>query len=193
MAIYLRKASRGSWHPRREYNCGEGDIPLDPLTDLRTKDNRLSVWKIEDIEEDSEAGNSNLIRRIVAALAANLNGLGDIHYILISDRVLTDLAIDVEKSRGQTPDKEANAKWHYDLYIHSAESLLGLTDALLGKPRLALKDEVKTYLQEGLDSKWLEKLNRRISIDLGIIQPGDCSNCGEPVGNCPNCGKPVKF
>ena len=99
----------------------------------------------------------------------------------------------MEKSDGNTPDNDANKKWHYNLYIPSSKSLLKLVNALLGDPRKAFKNDVKLYLQEGLNSNWLSSINRRLSIDLGIIKSGDCPQCSKPLGNCRHCNKPIEI
>lgn len=198
MAIYLRKVNKNRWHPREEYeDCEEGDTPPEPLTDLRILDNKLSVWKIEDVEadEESEVNRSPLFRRIIAILAAMVKvSVSDIFYILISDSTLYDLGIVPEKSQGGSQDKEANKEWHYNLHISSAQRLIELTETMIGEPRIVYKQDTKDYLQESIDAEWL-KANRSIKIELGIIKPGDCPECGKPLWNCsnPNCAKPIQI
>jgi len=126
-------------------------------------------------------------------LAARVE-VSDIVYILVSNSTLEDLGIEPQKIDGKTPDKEANRKWHYDLHISSAQRLMELTDAMIGKPRIVYKQNIRKYLQASIDSEWL-KANRRIKIELKIIKPGDCPKCGGPLGNCPNpnCAKPIQI
>lgn len=175
----------GRWHPQEEYGCVEGEIPADPLGDLQTTRNKLSVWLVENNEEDGEEDRSN-ITRVATALAATCDKPDRVHYILISGDVLTDLGISVEKSEGDTPDEEANKQWHYDLYDLSAQKLLKLAESLLGKvePKAILKGKIKEHLVDGLGSGRLNRgrLNKRMLIKLGVES-----------GTCPKCGEPIKF
>lgn len=185
MATYLRKVEKGRWHPREEYSdLEEGDIPADPLGDLQTSRNRLSVWRIENDEGDEEENRSNL-NRIATAIAATRSRPDDIHYILISSDTLKELDIRVETSTGSTPDGEANRRWHCDLLGLSARKLLKMANALFGQvyPEMIAKEKIEEYLRAGLESKQLKQKSLQLGmlVKLGIVEPRTCPNCGMKI------------
>lgn len=63
MPTYLRKVRKARWH--RNNNVGwlpAGELQADALGDLRTEDNKLSIWRIE--------GEDQNIHDIIAAIAS---------------------------------------------------------------------------------------------------------------------------
>jgi hypothetical protein len=119
-------------------------MPADPLGDLATKDNALSVWFVDD-------GKSNL-KRIAAALAARCDHVSNVDYALFDQAMLDRLDIQMEKSYGGTPDDYANRNWHYDLVKLSGRKLLELAGAVLAnseRKRLPGK-EVERLVADGV-------------------------------------------
>jgi hypothetical protein len=78
------------------------------LNDLRSDaNNKLSVWHIED-------DYSNL-NRVICVLATWRDEIENFDYILIEYRILSDLNIMIEHTRGSSSDEEANREWHRNL------------------------------------------------------------------------------
>jgi hypothetical protein len=107
------KQTRWYWSESPPSWLAEGEFPADTLLDFRTRENTLSVWLVED--------NAVHIERLQTALMAARDKVDAFDYLLFDLDVLSDCDIDVEQSRGDTPDYEANS-CHRDL-IH----LSGLT------------------------------------------------------------------
>lgn len=124
MALLLRKVNSRRWLALDGLDwLDEGDIPADPLGDLTTKDNALSLWHIDD-----DRGNLN---RVVAAMATTCDYISKFDYALFDERFLSQIGIDLEQTPAQTPDAEANAAWHYDLKRLSARKLVELAKLIL--------------------------------------------------------------
>jgi hypothetical protein len=73
MPLMLRKIRKARWYQHNQADFPwllDEDIPADPLGDLVTNDNELSVWQINDDK-------SNL-HRIAAALAANSDDISNL-------------------------------------------------------------------------------------------------------------------
>lgn len=90
------------------------DVPLEPFYDFfklsddsRDINYEVSVWLIEDSYCN--------IERILAALVANQQSVSIIDYILIDKTKIDDLLFELELDEGNTKDKTANEKWHYNL------------------------------------------------------------------------------
>ena len=111
MPLLLRKIRKNRWF----LYLLEGEIPADPLVDLATSANRLSVWYIE-------ADRSNL-ERVQVALASNGEYVSNFDYALFEDRLLEGLNVKISQTVGSTPDESANVEWHRDVEELSASKL----------------------------------------------------------------------
>jgi hypothetical protein len=133
----LIKIKKPKWYKKSgvPWLC-EGDLQADALGDLRTKNNTLSVWCIDD--------NKTNLRQIVAALAANpcssmfppekqKTSLEEFDYALFDLNLLSELSIKFDSSRGNTVDEVANVAWHIDLKELTASKLLALATGIRGK------------------------------------------------------------
>ena len=96
-------------------------MPADPLGDLRTSHNKLSVFEVED--------RSN-VDRILAALAAGGMKLSSKGFVLFDSELLAEIGIEIEASLGQTDDEKINS-WHKDLINLSGHKLVKLARAIL--------------------------------------------------------------
>jgi hypothetical protein len=123
MALFLykvRKAHR--WYPElAEAFLSEGDVPADPVGELQTKENKLSVWEVEQ-------DRSNL-QRIVAALATCPDKVDAAGYILFNSVDLGSSEIQISMTPGGSPDRGVN-HCHRDLLL-SGRKLVALTALLL--------------------------------------------------------------
>lgn len=146
MPFLLRLIKRHRWYiePAQPF-LDAGNFPADPLADLNTENNILSVWQIDN-------GQSNL-DRVVTALAANRQFADKVDYALVEQSAVDDLGIQIERAFGQTPDNHANG-WHRDLRQLSATNLVGLAKAILDenkRGRISAK-EIKRLLRDAVES-----------------------------------------
>ena len=102
----MRTTRQARWlkYPDLEW-LSQDDIQSDALLDLRTEDNKLSVYKVEN-EADTE--------RVIIALAATRENLSNLDYAVFEDSTLASTDITISQQNGETPDAEVN-KLHYDL------------------------------------------------------------------------------
>jgi hypothetical protein len=151
-----RTLDNAAWVPR-------GDIPGDPLGDLVTQNNRLSIWVVD-------AGPGNL-DRVLCALAGNCDKLSHVDYLLFDEGVLGELQLKMETKPGDTPDTEANARWHREIIELSAGKLASLARRMyvLQRFRLHWKD-VSRLLKEAVETNRLDsaKLKKKLRSDLDL-------------------------
>lgn len=164
MAFYLRKVRYQRWVEENEADWLEaGGIPADPLGDLETSNNALSVYWI-----DSDRSN---LERVVAALAANSKyPHKPFDYLLFDASLTASLGIQVLQSDGDTRDQKVNADWHYDLVKLSVSKITELLRSLWKEEELdrKYKGEILSLVRQsvssgyinrrGLDEKWREQL-----------------------------------
>lgn len=98
-----------------------GEIPADPLTNLRTTVNSLSVWLV-----DNDRSN---LERLVAALMAKRD-LKEFVYLLFDHIILDQMPIRVEEKFGATPDDGIN-HLHRNLSDLSGRVALDLVSTIL--------------------------------------------------------------
>ena len=117
------------------------DVPADPIGDLRTQENRLSVFEV------TEDGTN--IERIIRALAIGKDKIADTGYVVFDAGLLPTAGIDILETPGKTADEGANA-WHRDLIV-SGNKLIALTKAILrhGKSGTVLKVRLRELIEEG--------------------------------------------
>jgi hypothetical protein len=156
----LRGIRQSRWYKKEASPfLEEGDIPADPLGDLSTTQNTLSVYVVND---DSD------ISRIVTALAAKRQNFSNYDYILFDQSILSQLGIDIEENLGDTPDEEVNRK-HCDLVGLSGLRLVELVRLMLVNSdeddvgRVSKKD-IEKWLKEGVthDHLNLEKIDKEL-------------------------------
>lgn len=144
------KAEAAPWLER-------GDVPADPIGDLRTSGNRLSVWELV-------PDRSNL-ERIVRAIAVGRDKVPDMGYVLFDSALLETADIDTQTQLGTTPAVEANS-WHRDLVNLSGRKLVALTKAILenGESGTVLKKRLYELIEEGIRVKQLpEKCRSKLT------------------------------
>jgi hypothetical protein len=158
MPLFLRNVRQNRWH-----NAGaaqwlaNGDVPADPLGDLATSENRLSVWEV--------AVDRSNVERIVRAIAVTRQKIADMGYVLFDSSVLATAGIDTVAEIGETPDEGAN-NWHRDLIELSGNKLVILTKLILesGESGTILKKRLEQLVTDGVEQKQLpEKCRSKIS------------------------------
>jgi hypothetical protein len=158
MPLFLRNVRENRWYKAEAAPWLEkGDIPADPLGDLATTGNRLSVWEV--------AGDRSNIERIVRALAVNRQKISDMGYVLFDSALLETVGIDSVQETGATPDAEANA-WHRDLVDLSGKKLVTLTRLILenGESGTVLRKRLEELIEEGVKQNQLpEKCRAKVA------------------------------
>ena len=151
MPFLLRAIRRNRWRPELPTWLGSDDVPADPLGDLSTLDNKLSVWYVDDAQQN--------LGRVSAALAAGREKIDKLDYALIDIDTLTRLGIESKKTPGESPDDHANKNWHYDLHRLSGKALTSLAKAILpqteSRARL-LPKKVEELIKAGLSNAELD-------------------------------------
>ena len=151
MPFLLRAIRKNRWRPELPTWLGSDDVPADPLGDLSTLDNKLSVWYVDDAQQN--------LGRVSAALAAGREKIDKLDYALIDIDTLTRLGIESKKTPGESPDDHANKNWHYDLHRLSGKALTSLAKAILpqteSRARL-LPKKVKELIKAGLSNAELD-------------------------------------
>lgn len=165
MPLILRKIRKRRWDESEDLAwLAEDDIPADPLGDLSTTFNALSVWYIE---EDR----SNL-DRVVAASAAGRERLDVLDYALFDQELLSQINIKIKESPGATPDVEAN-EWHRDLVELSAAKLVNLAKVMLrnAERRRRLPKELDQLIAKAVASGRIDKerLSQRIRDEIDVL------------------------
>lgn len=116
MPLILRKIRKPKWYknPGVPWLKGE-DLQADALGDLNSKDNKLSVWLIED--------NRSNLERVIAALASTCDSPTNIDIVLLEQNVLDKLSIRWLTTIGDSCDDEINKAFHIDLIQLTATKL----------------------------------------------------------------------
>jgi hypothetical protein len=161
MALLVRKVDKHhKWFkaPAQAF-LANNDSPADVLSDLRTDENRISVFMLADDQ-------SNL-KRVMRALAVNKHKLETIAYVIFDSRVVADAGIEMIDVPGVTPDAEVN-RLHRDLVL-TGRKMVELAIGILreGEEVAAiLRAEVINLVREGIEAGELpdayrEKLNKK--------------------------------
>ena len=151
MPFLLRAIRRNRWRPELPTWLGSDDVPADPLGDLSTLDNKLSVWYVDDAQQN--------LGRVSAAIAAGREKIDKLDYALIDIDTLTRLGSESKKTPSESPDDHANKNWHYDLHRLSGKALTSLAKAILPKTESRarlLPKKVKELIKAGLSNAELD-------------------------------------
>ena len=134
------------------------DVQADPVTDLKTTQNVLSVYSIDDER-------SNLAR-VVAAIAATRDHFDNLDYILFDKLILLEVDIKIKKAIGKTPDGQVN-NWHLELFELSGFKLVNVAKIILNKGEInrLLKKDVTRLIKDGLTSAQIDPIKTRLKED----------------------------
>lgn len=157
MAKLLRKVKQNRWYRTESQPLLDiGDVPADPLGDLSTSQNRLSVYRVDE-------GVAN-VERIARALAVGGQHLDNVSYVLFNASILEKASIGLDPTDGATVDSVVN-KCHADLTDLTGKKLVALTRLILleGESDTVLKKRIVELVREGLSSKELpEKVREKL-------------------------------
>lgn len=126
----------------------QGELQSDALLDLQTKDNSLSVFRVEDAK-DTE--------RVVVALAANRCNPAHLDYAIFDDTDLASIGIVMKLQEGDTPDVWVN-KLHYNLTNLTVNRLVQIAETVaVGDHSRALKKDLAAKVKHGINTGTLDK------------------------------------
>ena len=165
MEFVLRKLDRrAAFHPVDWIQ--EGDVSADALSDLRTIDNALSVWQIDE--------STTNLARVIAALASGRMKLDKIDYALIDRRALDPLGICLVNGAGRSFDRDANTLWHQDMTGLSGSKLLELASTLQTHAQFERihKKDVRNLIVASIDDGFIDptELGAKLRDDLARLE-----------------------
>ncbi len=158
--LFILLKRRNRWNQEAHFPWVEPeDVPADPIQDLASRENKLSVWHVE-------SDKSNL-ERVVAAVASGRNDLSsEAAYALFADDAPGRLGIRVENSQGASLDSQANQNWHRNLAELSGRKLVKLTGELLAHAEIDRKfpREVAEAINRSIESGFIQRETVRQSL-----------------------------
>lgn len=105
MAYYIRKISPAKW-PQKGKSVKVGEVRADAITgDIRTSEDTISLWRIEDIDELEQA---------VLALASAGDKAVTYNVLSIPEEMMEKYNLELKETDGNTPVREL-AKTHRDV------------------------------------------------------------------------------
>ena len=151
MPLLLRTIRKSKWYGHEGVPwLPDGELQADALDDLKTTNNILSVWVVDDDRENLE--------QVVIAQAACRDSFAHVDYALFDQQILSELGIKFEPSPGETPDEEANSNWHIDLTELTASQRFKLATTIMAeadRKRFPKKD----IEEQIIEAVWSKQLN----------------------------------
>lgn len=163
MPLLVRRINRAKWE-QIDFNSTD-DVSADTITNcLRTFNNELSVWKIENMSELDDA----ILALITGSKQSKLRTL---HYVIIDEALIIDNKIDLKETNGDTVVGDL-VKMHKDItaltYVKLGIIKDLVIDSLLNNrssffTRAKLKGLIKEAMKNGRVSK--EELNKDLVVN----------------------------
>ena len=169
MPFFLRRITKTKWLERNPPWLPVDDIPADPLGDLRTKSNVLSVWQVE--------ADQRSLMQVAMAITTMSDNVSHFHYALIDQVAFEKTNIKVEDAPGDSRYEQANTL-HYNLIELSASDLVQLArviyDSEIGfipkgqlLPSLAKAVESGEIPKSDLNKHVIEDIEKQTARDQG--------------------------
>jgi len=117
--VFRAITSKRVWDKNRsegEQWLANADVRADALKSLKTEDNTLSIYIIDELIQ---------LDRLLAAYCAGRQRIGSIDFVLFNQTILDDVQVECVASSGKVPDLEV-ARWHGDLVRLSGRRLVEL-------------------------------------------------------------------
>jgi hypothetical protein len=160
--IKLARWLEATWKP-------DDPLPADPLVDLATEGNSLSVWRVL-------PDRSNL-PDVVAAIAARASNISTVHVVMVEEAVITGLGVVIHSTPGLTPLADS-APSHRHLVDLRAQTVVDIGEACRtrGEFQHFTPREIRQFLADRVLAARLNfsELQEGIQKDLlknGRIQP----------------------
>ena len=141
MPFLLRVISKPRWY--KVVWLEGGKAQANALVDLRTKENKLSFWHVNDDE-------SNLYQ-IAAAIAAGRDVPDKFDYALFDQNLLKQISVGIDQTAGDSFHKEADKHWHCDTTDLSADNVAEIANIIMEhgiKDRISQREIVRLVKQE---------------------------------------------
>lgn len=166
MPLLIRKIKKRKWD-KPEVSPGAADppVPAEPVGDFCTDNNEISVWLIE---EDK----ANLARVVTALSGAKTTNISHFDYAIFDSQIVLDLSLELKTTTGESPDDEANGKWHRDIVVGTADNLCALVKNIYNtcaKERVPATD-IRSNLRKAIGSGQItaERLTDQLRKDLSV-------------------------
>lgn len=158
MPKILRKVKKAFWIKHSFDWLESNSTQADSLNDLRTSDNTLSVWQVDDDKTNLE--------RIIAALASNCDYISNFDYILLDMKEIERYGFSIENTEGNSSDDDLNDKYHIDIKELSARKIYELSELIYNSAEVCRlnKKKVAELIKESLNSKHIKKEKIKESI-----------------------------
>lgn len=147
------KAARWEASPEER---SSGELPADPLGDLRTRGNALSVYVLDRPAQ---------VDSVMTALAATRDHPANADCVLLDTEHLDKLALRQQTREGETPNAEVN-HLHRNLMDLTATALVKLGELFFrhGEFEMRLKKQMKRQIVDSIRSGAIdqERLNRKM-------------------------------
>lgn len=151
----MRKIRKTRWDKeliKQEIWLGPDEIPSDPLGDLTTTNNQVSIWELDQTK-------SNL-NRLIAAIASNSDHVDKFDFVIFSidQRKIEEMGIGLNPSMGKCPDKEM-AKFHRDMGKFSGSKLVSFVKWILenGETERYLPKKVSKLIADSIQNGFIKK------------------------------------
>jgi hypothetical protein len=160
--LILRAIRKNRWYTSDTISwLPEGEIQADPLGDLATGHNTLSVWQVKDDKSNLD--------QVITALAANRDTISNLDYALFDLDSLSPIGIRVEVNEGATPYERAN-HWHRDLVELTATKLVKLATVMLSNSsrERVLEKKILSLIRDAVQTGQIDKarLSQKITSKL---------------------------
>jgi hypothetical protein len=123
-----------------------GEFQADPLSDLNTSGNTISVYEIDEDEEN--------LTQVAGAISIGRGKYDRFDYVLFPESVVSDLGLRLVNTLGQTADAQVN-QCHRDISDISAQRLVELVARIVRSQRridsVTRRDLIKSII-EGLNA-----------------------------------------
>lgn len=164
MPNYIRVINRAYWPDEEEITRGYNidNLGANTITqDLRTKDNTLSLWAVENTQD------------VVLAMVSNATKIDDICTLKIDDGIINDSGLEVKNEVGNSRIKDLN-EFHYNIknltYKKLADVSKVIIEALKNEDNLETftKKSIIKILKKAIDDKRLDPrtLSKNIQKEL---------------------------
>jgi len=166
MPLILRKIRKTRWDKeliKQEKWLGPEEIPSDPLGDLTTTDNQVSIWELDETKSNLD--------RLIAAIASNGDHIANFDFVIffIEQRKIAEMGIKLNRSIGKCPDKEM-ANFHRDMGKFSGSKLVNFVKWILenGETERYQVKKVSKLIANSIQNGFIKKDELKDSIYMKV-------------------------
>jgi|WetSurMetagenome_2_1015567.scaffolds.fasta_scaffold501911_2 hypothetical protein len=162
MPYLLRTIRKTRWIRDPNIAWQQNVVKADAMIDLKTEENCLSVWYIQD--------NKSNLDEVITALAANRDDVVVMDYMIIDASIPESIKIKMTDDKGNSPYKDANL-WHRHLIELTTEKMYLLSKEMCerGIKIRKLPKEISALLINALETNKIDAnlLKRKLVERLG--------------------------